>query len=155
MIRSRILTHRSILIVSLALLAALSFACGPTRDPNAPPTLSIDCIASAGPDFLVPPYLNEILPAQARPGEQVRLTGIGGFYKPNSSCSPLLLTPNPPPNLFPLYLDDQKDKSISQISCQLNICEALFNLPLSISPGEHTLSTEGGSSIKIEVLASK
>jgi len=117
----------------LLLVALLAVACAhATLTPTSIPT------SSAG---TVWPSLQTLEPANAAPGQDVLVIGSGGFLQLGTGY-------DEPFRDFPLFLDGNL---IGIGNCFVNRCEGVFTVPLSIAPGVHDVSVEGGSWLPLEV----
>lgn len=95
---------------------------------------------------LVLPTLVEVQPAQAAPGEQVEVLGVGGnLYWENECGSQWIESAQD----FQLLLDGEPAGSIQ---CYAGSCRARLTIPAEMVTGAHTISAEGGSSLDIEVV---
>jgi hypothetical protein len=137
-------------IVILAALAALLMACGgDTPVPETPSPEPRDCsLANAFPPEeaeLIWPTLREVQPAPAAPGDEVQIRGTGGFLYWNNECGEFR---NESARDFALSFDG---RPVGSINCYAHTCLATLTLPADATPGQHTLSVEGGSTLEIEV----
>ena len=114
----------------------------PTRAATATPIRPIP-----GPGgTIVWPKLDKLEPDRARPGVAVRVTGTEGYLLlPGGGYDESYRT-------FILYLDGRK---ISTIECYINHCEGKFVVPDFASTGSHEVSVEGGSSLVLQIAASR
>jgi hypothetical protein len=95
---------------------------------------------------LVWPKLEKLEPDRARPGVAVRVTGREGYLLlPGGGYDESYRT-------FIMYLDGRK---ISTIECYVNHCEGKFVVPDYASTGAHEVSVEGGSSLTLQIAASR
>ncbi|HYO49899.1 MAG TPA: hypothetical protein VEW94_08605 [Chloroflexia bacterium] len=95
---------------------------------------------------IVWPKLEKLEPDRARPGVTVRVTGREGYLLlPGGGYDESYRT-------FTLYLDGRK---ISTIECYVNHCEGKFVVPDFASTGSHEVSVEGGSTLMLQIAASR
>jgi hypothetical protein len=95
---------------------------------------------------IVWPKLDKLEPDRARPGVTVRVTGTGGYLLLHSGGY------DESYRTFIMYLDGRK---ISTIECYVNHCEGKFVVPDFASTGAHEVSVEGGSSLILQISASR
>lgn len=110
-------------------------------------TYEFVCMASGGVNTFWP-ELNEAQPAQAMPGQEVKVTGSGS-YTSTVGCPLHDGTRTPMRQSVKLLFDRQ---TVSDMACSVERCEGVFTVPPEAQPGPHSLSTEGGSEIEILVL---
>ena len=95
------------------------------------------------------PALTRLDPAQAAPGEKVRVEGSGGYlFTPPGSYDESARS-------FALKLEGAalpQALDIGRLSCYANHCEALVTLPGDLAPGEYQISAEGGSKLPLRVV---
>jgi heat shock protein HslJ len=94
---------------------------------------------------LIWPTLHQIQPDRPAPGDTVEVRGTGGFLYWNNECGEFR---NESARDFQLFFDGQPAGSIS---CYAHTCLADLAIPVDATPGIHTISIEGGSSLEIEV----
>ena len=137
------MTKTFLALVALVLIATACNAATPTMQPTVP----AHPIAPPTPQAtLVPPTLPQLAPAQAAPGDQVRVIGKGGYlFTPPSAY-------NESARNFQIFFDG---KSAGTISCYVNHCETKFTIPRDATPGAHEISVEGGSKLTFNVIAPK
>lgn len=153
--------HRFLLItlfglgVVLILVATLCLISGMPGRLTPAPTLAVAPRVTAGPPSLQPrtlpptglatvvwPKLLRLEPSQVAPGGQFRVMGSGGYrLDPGGGHDESA-------RYFDLYLDGER---FGTIACYAGLCVADLAIPGSALPGEHALSVEGGSSLKIRV----
>jgi immune inhibitor A len=126
------LIGRSLQLWTLLLLVALlAVACAEaTPTPTSTPSAET-----------VWPSLQTLEPATAAPGQEVRVIGSGGFLQLDAGYDESSRD-------FPLFLDGNP---IGVVNCFVNRCEGVFTVPLSIAPGVHEVSVDGGSRLPLEV----
>jgi hypothetical protein len=140
----------------LALVCGAPVACGgalplatpaPTPAPVAAPatnTPAATTLPSSPPptltpgrgDTLVPPRVHEVRPAEAAPGQDVRVIGSGGFVKLANGGY------DESSRGFPLLFDEQP---LGKRSCYVNRCEGALTIPANATPGPHLITSEGGA----------
>jgi len=117
----------------LSALTACNGATPPQPAPVSPPQPT-----------LVPPTLLQLDPAQAAPGETVRVIGAGGYlFTPPSGY-------NESARNFKIYFDQV---AVGELVCYVNHCEAKIVVPSDATPGAHVISAEGDSHIAFLVTA--
>jgi hypothetical protein len=98
---------------------------------------------------LVFPELARLEPAQAAPGEKVRVTGSGGsLFTPPSGYDESARS-------FALKLEGAglpQALDLGRLSCYANHCEALVTLPADLAPGDYQVAAEGGSKLPLRVV---
>ncbi len=82
---------------------------------------------------LIPPTVTDIQPAQPFAGNEMTVTGNGGFFQ--DSCGGV----NESARTFTLYLDQEP---VGDFACYVNHCELQFRLPDTLTAGAHCLSTQ-------------
>ena len=91
----------------------------------------------------VPPQLAEVQSAQMAPGDEITVTGSGGYLRDN--CEGYIESATD----FQLYFDGEP-KGV--MSCYVNHCEASLTTPANASPGAHCISVSGaGCEIEIQL----
>lgn len=93
---------------------------------------------------LIYPTLIALEPAEASPGETVKVSASGGYMQIGESGY------DESARSFDLLFDEE---IIGELSCYVNACFADISVPEDASMGEHTISTEGGSSLTVLVTA--
>ena len=144
----------ALFLTTLALLALA--ACGQAASPTAVPAASATATptaagratrtaspAKAATATVVWPTLQEVSPARPMPGQQVRVSGSGGYLREPSGAY------NESNRTFALTFDGQP---IGTIACYANRCEGSVLIPAQAAPGAHQLSVEGGSSLAVQVV---
>jgi heat shock protein HslJ len=113
------------------------------------PPASADCL---DPDAFPPedaelvwPTLLDANPVPAAPGEEVQVRGTGGYLTWETACGSSY---EESARRFALSLDGGPAGSLE---CYANTCLATLVLPEDVTPGKHTVSAEGGSSLDIQV----
>ncbi len=91
------------------------------------------------------PGLTEIQPNEARPGQEVFVQGRGGYLTYEDGMH------DESQRSFDLLFDG---KTIGKIGCYVTGCQGRFTIPEGTSIGSHQVSTEGGSSLPIEIAES-
>lgn len=91
---------------------------------------------------IVWPQLLDIEPDQVLPGDEVKIIASGGY---EIECGDFY---NESHRLFEIYLNQDQ---VGMLSCMVNHCEVILQVPEDIKPGTHIISTEGGSQIEFEV----
>ena len=131
-------------------MAACNFPGPGTALPEAPPSPTPaslqpigDCSEEAG-GVLHQPVLVEVHPAEAAPGEQIKVIGSGGYVQCGAAYDESARS-------FQLYWDGEP---IGEIGCYVNHCEQTVTVPDDAASGRHTLSAEGGSSVEMRVTRS-
>lgn len=100
--------------------------------------------AQVAPSNTVFPTLRGLVPDSALPGEDAAVTGSGGYaVLPDGSNDRTLRS-------FVLYFDRT---TVGTLNCAADRCAADFLIPADATPGEHQVSTEGGSSLALNVVA--
>jgi hypothetical protein len=84
---------------------------------------------------MVLPVITDIQPSPALPGNEITITGRGGYIQ--DSCGGF----NESARSFKLYLDDEL---AGDLQCYVNHCEAKIKLLDTIPLEEHCLSTQIG-----------
>jgi hypothetical protein len=90
-----------------------------------------------------------LLPLEAdtvSPGDEVEIQASGGFLQWDSACGELI---DESARGFEMFFDGEP---AGNLSCYVNVCQAVLTIPPAVLPGVHTLSVEGGSSLQIEVV---
>lgn len=91
---------------------------------------------------MVWPTLLELQPDEAAPGATVLVIGSGGYILLDGGGY------NESARSFALTLDGAP---IGSVQCYVNRCVGEIVVPPGTSPGEHTIATEGGSSLTLWV----
>jgi hypothetical protein len=84
---------------------------------------------------MVPPIIADVQPSPALPGNEITITGKGGYTQ--DSCGGM----NESAKSFKRYLDNEL---VGDLLCYVNRCEAKINLTGSIASKSHCLSTQQG-----------
>ena len=93
--------------------------------------------------ILVWPTLETLQPAQTAPGNEILVTGWGGYwFLPPGGYIESYRT-------FELYFDSQP---LSTIGCYVNYCQGNLVVPPNAALGTHSVSTEGGSMLVLTVV---
>jgi hypothetical protein len=87
---------------------------------------------------LIYPTLTTLEPAEAAPGDTVKVSATGGYLEMGDGGY------NESARSFDLLLDEEV---IGELSCYAGMCFAEFVVPDSVGAGEHLVSTEGSSSL--------
>ncbi len=82
------------------------------------------------------PKIEEIRPAQIKPGSEVTVIASGGYVRDN--CGGY----NESARSYTIYLDDEP---FADLSCYVNHCEGKFVLPESTTVGPHCLGVQKGT----------
>ena len=93
-------------------------------------------------EVIIWPTLQTVSPIAPHAGTAIIIRGSGGYIR----CSGGLY--NESARSFVVTLDGQP---IGDLGCYANYCQTTFTIPLTTSPGTHTITTEGGSQILITV----
>lgn len=96
---------------------------------------------------MVWPEIDSIEPAPAAAGTIVRIEGHGGYLMRDAEGSTAY---DESYRVFKLYFDDEE---IGELGCYVNRCEGEFAIPSGTAPGVHTVSTDGGATVQIEIVA--
>ena len=88
------------------------------------------------------PTLIEIQPASASPGQELTVIGTGGYLYDGQGGY------NESARSFALYFDGHEAGSLS---CYASMCRATLTVPFDATLGGHSLSTEGGSALELQV----
>jgi hypothetical protein len=91
---------------------------------------------------LIYPTLTTLEPAEAAPGDTVKVNATGGYIELSDGGY------NESARDFNLFWDDELT---GELSCYAGMCFAEFVVPDSAGAGEHLVSTEGGSSLTLTV----
>ena len=130
--------HRIVLTVSLAWLVIVA-ACAPlAKKPATKPTIAsfpgtptVQCVQEE-----VLPKIEEIQPAEIKPGTEVTIRASGGYLR--DSCGGY----NESSRTYKIYLDNEP---VADLSCYVNHCEGKFRLAESTGPGSHCLGVQKGT----------
>jgi hypothetical protein len=95
-------------------------------------------------ETLVYPTLMELDPAQLAPGQEVTVVGTGGYVKLGEQGY------NESAREFALYIDG---RALDSMTCYVGMCTATVTVPADVAPGTYQISTEGGSTIELVVVA--
>ncbi len=96
---------------------------------------------------MVWPTLLTLDPETPAPGHQVKVVGQGGYlFTPPSGERPGLI--NESARDFDLYFDGDV---VGRFSCYVNRCEGTLTVPDDAVPGRHAITTEGGSTLRLEI----
>jgi len=108
-------------------------------------TRTSSAVASPSPQAtLVPPTLLQLDPAQAAPGDTVRVIGNGGYlFTPPSGY-------NESARNFKIFFDGS---AVGELACYVNHCETKIVVPSEATVGAHVISVEGDSRIALLVIA--
>ncbi len=82
------------------------------------------------------PKIEEIKPAEIRPGSTVMVSGSGGYLR--DDCGAYFESSR----AYKLYLDDEP---VADLTCYANHCEGKFVLPGNVTAGAHCLGVQKGS----------
>jgi len=82
------------------------------------------------------PKIEEIQPAEIKPGSEVTVIASGGYLRDN--CGGY----NEGSRVYKIYLDDEP---YADLSCYVNHCEGKFVLPESIAAGSHCVGVQKGT----------
>jgi heat shock protein HslJ len=93
---------------------------------------------------LIWPTLHAIQPDLSVPGSLVEIQGTGGFLYWNNECGEFR---NESARDFQLFFDGEP---LGSIMCYAHTCFAELAIPADATPGAHTISVEGGSSIETQ-----
>jgi hypothetical protein len=138
-------------ITAFLLLAACQTSLvTPAIDPLATATVESDCDwGNAFPTeeaFVAWPSLLPIEVESVMPGDELEIVATGGYLRWDNECRKSI---NESAREFRVYIDDEP---VGNISCFVNVCRVTITIPVDTSPGTHSLSVEGGSSLEIEVV---
>ena len=125
------------------ILLTLTAACAETPPAPSPSPTGTSSSPASPAATVVWPILTELQPAQALPGEQVRVMGSGGYLVDSQGGY------HESYRTFALYFDGQE---VSVVGCYVNWCEGELIVPTSALSGAHQISTEGGSHLAVQVI---
>lgn len=92
------------------------------------------------------PELKEVQPAQAAPGDEIRIVAVGGYLHWQNECGSGV---DESARSFQIFVGDTP---LGSMDCYVNHCEADLAVPGDLPPGTHTISVEGGSSLIIQIV---
>ena len=123
-------------------LAAIIFLAGCRQPiPAVPTSPASEC--SPTEVEVVWPQLQAVQPEELVPGAEIKIVANGGY---EIECGNFY---NESHRLYRIYFNQDQ---VGMLSCMANHCEALLTVPENLQPGTHTISTEGGSQIEIEII---
>ena len=96
-----------------------------------PGTTTVQCVQEE-----VLPKIEEIQPAEIKPGTEVTIRASGGYLR--DSCGGY----NESSRTYKIYLDNEP---VADLSCYVNHCEGKFRLAESTGPGSHCLGVQKGT----------
>ncbi len=89
------------------------------------------------------PKIEEIKPAEIRPGSTVMVSASGGYLR--DDCGAYFESSR----VYKLYLDDEP---VADLTCYANHCEGKFVLPGNVMAGTHCMGVQKGScQVQIQV----
>ena len=128
------LGRSSLCVVLLSIL--LAAACNGQTEPTDTPGASV----------VIWPQLDSAEPDPAEPGGSVIVVGREGYIITYDGEGHELI--NESHREFALYFDGAE---IGRIACYVNRCEGEVTIPDGVDPGEHEISVEGGSVMRIQI----
>ena len=123
------------------MLAGVLFFVGCQQPPPLPTSQPSDC--SSPEAEVVWPELQAVQPEQILSGGEIKIIGSGGYQ---IECGNFY---NESHRFFAVYINNEP---VGSLSCMVNHCEAMLNMPVDLMPCTHTISAEGGSQIEIEIV---
>ncbi len=111
-----------------------------------PPPLTTSLASECSPTEaeIIWPQMQSVQPEQAVPDGEIKIVASGGYQ---IECGGFY---NESHRLYKVYINQTE---VGMLSCMVNHCEAVLEVPGDIQPGTHIISTEGGSQIEFKILA--
>jgi hypothetical protein len=121
--------------VAMFMIGLALAACTPGRATPTRPTLAAFPTAQCLQEEVLP-KIQEVQPAEPRPGREVLVSAFGGYFR--DTCGGV----NESARLYKIYFDDEP---VANLQCYAGHCVGKFVLPEGVEIGAHCLGVQKGT----------